>query len=331
MVFSRSDIGSSGIANRLRCGDCFPNHTAAQRHSAPLGGTKPEADAMTYETLLTALDQGVMTVTLNRPDKLNAFNPAMSRELIDFFQRVNAMDEVRAVVVTGAGRAFCAGADISAGSGAFQVWNDQAPGGSRQPQKRDAKDSITLAIFDCLKPVVAAINGAAVGVGITMCLPMDVRLMSTTARIGFVFNKRGMAMEAGSCWFLPRLVGMQQAQEWVMTADLFGADEALKGGLVRSIHAPDDLLPMAQALARKFAAGSSSAVAMAVNRRLMWSMLGAQDPLDAVTLDVQCVGWLARNADAQEGVKAFFEKRPPDFPLRPSRDMPPFGPWASSG
>jgi enoyl-CoA hydratase/carnithine racemase len=278
---------------------------------------------MKYETLLTELADGVLTLTLNRPDKLNAFNPAMSGELIDFFQRVNAMDEVRAIVVTGAGRAFCAGADISAGSGAFQVWND----GSK-PQKRDPKDSITLAIFNCLKPIVAAINGAAVGVGITMCLPMDIRMMSSAARVGFVFNKRGMAMEAGSSWFLPRLVGMQQAQEWVMAAELFGAEEALKGGLVRSVHAPEDLLPAAKALAAKFAASSSSAVAAAVNRRLMWSMWGAENPLDAVSLDLQCVGYLAQSADAQEGIKSFFEKRAPAFPLKPSRDMPPFGPWA---
>jgi enoyl-CoA hydratase/carnithine racemase len=277
----------------------------------------------TYETLQTELADGVMTVTLDRPDKLNAFDTTMSRELIDFFQRANAMDEVRAIVVTGAGRAFCAGADISGGSGAFKVWND---GG--KPQKREAKDSITLAIFNCLKPIVAAINGAAVGVGITMCLPMDIRMMSTSAKIGFVFNKRGMAMEAGSCWFLPRLVGMQQAQEWVMSAELFGAEEALKGGLVRSVHAAEALLPAAQALARKFAAGSSSAVAAAVNRRLMWSMWGAQDPVDAVTLDLQCVGYLAASADAQEGISSFFEKRAPNFPLKPSKDMPPFGPWA---
>ena len=278
---------------------------------------------MEYETLLTDLAEGVMTVTLNRPDKLNAFNTVMSRELIDFFQRVNAMDEVRAIVVTGAGRAFCAGADISGGSGAFQVWND-----GNKPQKREASDSITLAIFNCLKPIVAAINGAAVGVGITMCLPMDIRMISSAGRVGFVFNRRGMAMEAGSCWFLPRLVGMQQAQEWVMTAELFGADEALKGGLVRSVYAPEDLLPAAQALAKKFASGASSAVAAAVNRRLMWSMWGAQDPLDAVTLDLQCVGYLAADADAQEGIKSFLEKRTPDFPLKPSKDMPPFGPWA---
>src|SRR5260370_1557331 len=167
-----------------------------------------------YEALLTDLSDGVMSITLTRPDKLNAFNTAMSRELIDFFGRVNAMDEVRAIVVTGAGRAFCAGADISGGSGAFQVWND-----GNKPQKREASDSITLAIFNCLKPIVAAINGAAVGVGITMCLPMDVRMMSASARIGFVFNKRGMAMEAGSCWLLPPLVGMPHAQEWGVTAE----------------------------------------------------------------------------------------------------------------
>lgn len=278
---------------------------------------------MAYETLLTELKDGVMTVTLNRPDKLNAFNTAMSRELIDFFTSVNANDEVRAIVVTGAGRAFCAGADISGGSEAFRVWND----GSR-PVKRDPKESITLAIYNCLKPIVAAINGAAVGVGITMCLPMDIRLMSSSARIGFVFNKRGMAMEAGSSWFLPRLVGMQQAQEWVMSAELFGAEEALRGGLVRSVHAPEELVPAAQALAQKFAAKSSSTVAAAVNRRLMWSMWGKQDPLDAVTLDVACVGYLAASADAQEGIKSFFEKRAPDFPLKPSKDMPPSGPWA---
>jgi enoyl-CoA hydratase/carnithine racemase len=279
---------------------------------------------MKYETLLTDLADGVMTVTLNRPEKMNAFSTVMSRELIDFFQRVNEIDEARAVVVTGAGRAFCAGADISGGSDAFKVWND-----GNAPQKRDAADSITLAIYNCLKPIVAAINGAAVGVGITMCLPMDIRLMSSAARIGFVFNKRGMAMEAGSSWFLPRLVGMQQAQEWVMTADLFGAEEALKGGLVRSVHAPEELLPAAQALARKFAVGTSSAVAAAVNRRLMWNMWGAQDPLDAVTLDLQCVGHLAAGADAREGITSFFEKRPPVFPLKASKDMPPFGPWSS--
>jgi enoyl-CoA hydratase/carnithine racemase len=273
--------------------------------------------------LLKAVEDGVMKLTFNRPDAMNALSRDMMGAFTQSLEEAAGSRDIGCVVVRGAGGAFCAGADISGGSGAFQVWND-----GRKPVKRDPKESITLAIFNCLKPIVAAINGAAVGVGITMCLPMDIRMISSTARIGFVFNKRGMAMEAGSSWFLPRLVGMQKAQEWVMAAELFGAEEALKGGLVRSVHAPEDLVPAAQALAKKFADKGSSAVAAAVNRRLMWSMLGAQDPLDAVTLDVACVGYLAAGADAQEGIKSFFEKRPPAFPLKPSKDMPPFGPWS---
>ncbi|QQS11893.1 MAG: enoyl-CoA hydratase/isomerase family protein [Rhodospirillales bacterium] len=277
--------------------------------------------AATYETLLTDLSDGVLTLTLNRPDKLNAYNPAMQRDILAAFGAINADDDVRAVIVTGAGRAFCAGADISGGAEAFKVWND----GSR-PAPRKKGDSITMVMASSLKPVIAAINGAAVGVGITMCLPMDIRMMSSTARIGFVFNKRGMVMEAGSSWYLPRLVGMQRAQEWVMTGELFGAEEAVAGGLVRSIHAPEELVPAAQALARKFAKDTSRAAA-AINRRLMWSMLGATDPADALAIDVSCIGYMARGADAQEGVRSFMEKRPPVFPMRPSKDMPPFGPW----
>ena len=279
---------------------------------------------MKYETLLTDLADGVMTVTLNRPDKLNAFNTVMSRELIDFFQP-------RECDGRGARHRRHRRRPRLLRRRRHLRRQRRLPGVERRQQAAEARGRAIRsrsAIFNCLKPIVAAINGAAVGVGITMCLPMDVRMMSTTARIGFVFNKRGMAMEAGSCWFLPRLVGMQRAQEWVMTAELFGAEEALKGGLVRSVHAPDELLPAAQALAKKFAASSSSSVAAAVNRRLMWSMLGAQDPIDAVTLDLQCVGYLAAGADAQEGIKSFFEKRAPNFPLKPSKDMPPFGPWA---
>jgi enoyl-CoA hydratase/carnithine racemase len=277
-----------------------------------------------YETLQTELAEGVLTVTLNRPDKLNAYNPAMQRDLLDLFGRVNADDEVRAVIVTGAGRAFCAGADISGGGEAFRVWNDG--GAEHAVERRRSGDSITLAIWDCLKPVIAAINGAAVGVGITMCLPMDLRLMSSTARIGFVFNRRGMVMEAGSSWFLPRLVGMQQAQEWVMRAELLDAEEALGGGLVRSVHPPEELLPAARAIALK-AAKDTSAVAAALNRQLMWKMLGATGPQDALALDLAAIGYMARSADAKEGVDSFLAKRAPTFPMRPSRDMPPFYPW----
>ncbi|MGE0422721.1 MAG: enoyl-CoA hydratase-related protein [Reyranellaceae bacterium] len=278
-----------------------------------------------YETLLTEIEDGVLTITLNRPDKLNAFNPPMSRDMLDIFGRINEDDTIRAVIVTGAGRAFCAGADISGGSGSFEVWGE----GREKPQQRRQGDSITTAIAGSLKPVIAAINGAAVGVGITMCLPMDIRLMSSAARIGFVFNKRGMVMEAGSSWYLPRLVGMQRAQEWVMSAEIFGAEEALKGGLVRSVHAPEELLPAAKALARKFVADTSP-VAAAMNRQLMWSMLGARDPQDALGIDIACIAHMAKG-DAQEGVRSFMEKRPPAFPMQPSRDMPPFGPWHKEG
>jgi enoyl-CoA hydratase/carnithine racemase len=270
---------------------------------------------MTYETLLTTLDDGVLTLTLNRPEKLNAYNPPMQRDLLAAFAEINARDEIRAVVVTGAGRAFCAGADISGGGDSFKVWGGE--GAKRAPQT-----SISMMILGSLKPVIAAINGAAVGVGATMCLPMDVRLMSSAAKIGFLFNRRGMVMEAGSSWFLPRLVGMQQAQEWVATAELISAGEALAGRLVRSVHAPDELLPAAQALARKMARPDASAVAAALNRRLMWRMAGAADPADALDLDLRLIAHMAQTADAREGVASFLEKRPPTFPLKPSKDMP---------
>ena len=265
---------------------------------------------MKYETLLTELSDGVMTVTLNRPDKLNAFNTAMSRELIDFFGRVNAMDEVRAIVVTGAGRAFCAGADISGGSGAFQVWND-----GNKPQKREAGDSITLAIFNCLKPIVAAINGAAVGVGITMCLPMDIRMMSSAGphRLRVQQARHG---DGGRLVLVPAAAGRHAA----------GAGMGDDGRAVRRRGGAEGRPGALGPCAGRASAGGPGpgqevrrqllvfGVAAAVNRRLMWSMLGAQDPIDAVTLDLQCVGYLAAGADAQEGIKSFFEKRAPDFP-----------------
>jgi enoyl-CoA hydratase/carnithine racemase len=273
-----------------------------------------------YETLLTTLVDGVLTVTLNRPERLNAYNPAMQNDLLALFAAVNDDDAVRVIVITGAGRGFCAGADISGGGDSFKVW------GNEREQAKGQRQSITLAIYDCKKPVIAAINGVAVGVGITMCLPMDIRLMSSTAKIGLIFNRRGMVMEAGSSWFLPRLVGMQQAQEWVASGEMFGPEEALKAGLVRSVHAPEDLLPAAQALARKFCTGTS-AVTTALNRQLMWKMAGAQNPEDALKLDIECIKYMAASADIKEGVAAFVEKRPAQFPLKASKDMPPFYPW----
>lgn len=275
--------------------------------------------APTYENLLTELSDGVLTVTMNRPDKLNAFNPPLQNDMISMFTDANTNDAVRAIVVTGAGRGFCAGADISAGAEGFAVWG-------RQDAKGGARPSITKSIHDCRKPVIAAINGIAVGVGITMCLPMDIRMMSSAAKIGFIFNRRGMVMEAGSSWFLPRLVGMQQAQEWVASGEIFGPDEALKGGLVRSIHAPEDLVPAAQALARKFATGTS-AITMALNRQLMWKMAGAQDAADALAIDMECIKYMAASADVAEGIAAFREKRAANFPMKASTDLPPLYPW----
>ena len=273
-----------------------------------------------YDNLITDLADGVLTVTMNRPDKLNAFNPPLQDDMIAMFTEADLNDDVRVIVVTGAGRGFCAGADISAGAEGFAVW------GKQKGRDGGARPSITKSIHDCRKPIIAAINGIAVGVGITMCLPMDIRMVSSAARIGFIFNRRGMVMEAGSSWFLPRLVGMQQAQEWVASAEIFGPEEALRGGLVRSVHAPDELLPAAQALARKFATGTS-AVTMALNRQLMWKMAGAQDASDALAIDMECIKYMAASADVAEGVASFREKRAANFPLKASTDMPPLYPW----
>ena len=282
--------------------------------------------AQQRETILTALEDGVLRITLNRPDKLNAYNPPMQKELIEAFLHASDDDQVGAIVVTGAGRGFCAGADIGGGGSSFNVWGAER---AADPE-RMRRESITLAIYDCKKPVIAALNGAAVGVGITMCLPMDVRLAAREAKIGFVFNKRGMAMEAGSSWFLPRLVGMQQAQLWVNSAEIFDAAEAQRGGLVHAVYRAEDLLPAAHGLARKFIA-DRSAVAAALNRQLMWKMLAAADPVEALQLDMRCVGYMAQSADAKEGIGAFFAKRKPEFPMKASKDMPSFYPWWRAG
>ena len=235
---------------------------------------------MAYETLLTDLESGVMTVTLNRPEKLNAFTVGMMSELIDTFDRVDADDEVRAVVVTGAGRGFCAGADLSSGGGTF---DSEAEGRLSKDGKRiaprDGGGLLTLRIYECKKPVIAAVNGAAVGVGVTQILPMDIRLASEKARFGFVFARRGLAPEAASSWFLPRVVGISKAMEWVATGRVFGAEEALAAGLVSEVLAPDALLPRAQELAAEIAA-NTSAVSVALSRQMLWKMLGAQHPME---------------------------------------------------
>ncbi len=275
---------------------------------------------MSFETLLYQVDDGVCTLTLNRPDKLNAVTATSIEELIRAFDDADHDDRVRAVIVTGAGRAFCAGADLSGGGGTF------ARDGATAETHRDGGGRVTLRLFDLKKPVIAAINGPAVGFGITLTLAMDVRIASSAARIGFVFARRGVVPEACSTWFLPRLVGIAQAAEWVYTGRVFDADEALRGGLVSRVVAPDALLPAARALAREIA-DNTSAVSVALSRQLMWKLLGAAHPMDAHRLDSQGMFWMGRAADAFEGVSAFVEKRPARFTLKPSSDMPPFYPW----
>lgn len=275
---------------------------------------------MSFETLLYAVDDGVCTVTLNRPEKLNAVTPRSIEDLTAAFDEADRDDRVRAVIVTGAGRAFCAGADLTGGGGTF------SREGVTAETHRDGGGRVTLRLFDLKKPVIAAINGPAVGFGITMTLAMDVRLASSAARMGFVFARRGVVPEACSTWFLPRIVGIAQAAEWVYTGRVFDADEALRARLVSRVVEPDALLPAARALAREIA-DHTSAVSVALSRQLLWKLLGADHPMEAHRLDSQGMFWTGRGADAYEGVSAFVEKRPARFTLKPSVDMPPFYPW----
>lgn len=280
---------------------------------------------MAYETILYDVADGILTITLNRPDKLNAVTSTTIDELIGAIGRADADDAVRAVIVTGSGRAFCAGADLSRGAETFDVSKRPAP--ARPGPPRDGGGRATLAMYDCRKPLIAAVNGPAVGFGVTMQLAMDVRLASETARFGFVFTRRGVVMEGCSSWFLPRIVGMQQALEWVLSGRVMSADEALAGGLVRSVHAPADLLPAARALAREIA-DNTSGLSVALCRQLMWKGLGYDHPMESHRWESRCLqGYMGKSADAREGVTSFLEKRPPRFPMRPSADMPEFYPW----
>lgn len=275
---------------------------------------------MDYTQILYSVDDHVATITLNRPDQLNAFTNTMMREIIDAFDRIDADDEVRAVIVTGAGRGFCAGADLSGGGETF------SGGGSDERSAvpgvpRDGGGLVSLRIFDCTKPVIAAINGPAVGVGITMTLPMDIRLVSENAKIGFVFARRGILPEACSSWFLPRLVGISQAAEWCYSGRVFGPQEAKDGRLVRSIHAPDDLLPAARAIAKEIV-DNTAPVSIALTRQMLWRLLGADHPMDAHRVDSRGIAERGRSADAREGVTSFLEKRPPAFPVKVSDGLP---------
>ena len=289
-----------------------------------------------YETILTDLSDGIFTITLNRPDRMNAFTGQMMLEMIAAFDEADANDEVRAVIVTGSGeRAFCAGADLGAGADTFN-YEERADrdspvdaDGNVDWSHRGARDGggqLTLRIFNCKKPVIDAINGAAVGIGSTMTLPMDVRLASDTARFGFVFARRGIVPEAASSWFLPRLVGISQALQWCYEGNVFGAEEAQAGGLVQAIHAPDALIPAARALATKMTA-ESAPVSLAMTRQMMWRMMGADHPLEAHRMDSRAIWYRGRQEDAKEGVVSFLEKRSANYPNKVSSDIPDLHKW----
>lgn len=278
---------------------------------------------MDYSTILYDLEDSVLLITLNRPEILNAFNRDMMAELIDALDKADADDNVRAIIVTGAGRGFCAGADLSAGGNTF---NAEARDDREDGLHRDGGGRVTLRIFECKKPIIAAINGAAVGIGATMTLPMDIRLCSTKAKFGFVFARRGIVPEACSSYFLPRVVGISQALEWCYSGRVFPGDEALAGGLVRSIHQPDDLLAAAKVIAREIA-DNTSAVSVTLIRQMMWKMLGADHPMEAHKIDSRGIYFAGKAADAKEGVESFLEKRTANFPLKVSEDMPEFYPW----
>ena len=274
---------------------------------------------MNFEEIQYSVDGPVATITLHRPDKMNAFTNRMLKEIIAAFDLTDADDAVRAVVVTGSGKAFCAGADLSGGGETF------SKGGSDVAAKsgvvRDGGGLVALRIFESKKPVIGAINGAAVGVGVTMTLPMDIRLASDKAKFGFVFAKRGIVPEAASSWFLPRLVGISQAAEWCYTGRIIDADEALRGRLVRSVHSPDELLSVARSIALEIAAGTAP-VSVALTRQMLWRMLGADHPMEAHRVDSRAINSRGASDDAREGVLSFLEKRPAEFPVKVSDGLP---------
>ena len=273
---------------------------------------------MAYTQIALDVADGVATLTLDRPEALNAFTGTMMNEMISAFDEIDARDEIRAVIVTGRGRAFCAGADLSGGGATF------ARGGSdvvASGVPRDGGGLLTLRIFECKKPVIAAINGHAVGVGITMTLAMDIRLVAEGTKIGFVFARRGIVPEACSSWFLPRIVGVSTAAEWCFTGRLITPEEALAGRLVRSVHPVEDLLPAATALAREIA-DNAAPVSVALTRQMLWRMLGEDHPMAAHRVDSRAIMERGRSADAAEGVSSFLEKRAANFTLGVSNDLP---------
>ncbi len=276
---------------------------------------------MSYEELLYDVEDGVLTITLNRPEQMNSFTPTMTREMFHALDRADSDDDVRVIIVTGAGKAFCAGADLSGGVKGF----DLSGGDNKEEGGRDYSGKLALRLFACKKPLIAAINGAAVGFGITMCLPMDIRICSERSKIGFVFTQRGIISEGCSSWFLPRLVGVSQALEWIYSGRVFGADEAVNGGLVKEALAPDDVLPAARALAKEIA--TSAPVAVALSRQMVYGMMTEAHPMAANIVETAALAYTLNSADAEEGVASFMEKRPAQFGMKVSSEMPGFVPW----
>lgn len=289
---------------------------------------------MAYQTILYDVADKILTITLNRPEKLNAFTAKMQQELIDAFDRADRDDGIRAIIVTGSGRAFCAGADLSSGADTFDRDAKRGPVKRHadgrvdysDPQVRDGGGQVTLRIFKSLKPVIAAVNGPAVGIGVTMQLAMDIRIASDAARFGFVFSQRGIVPEAASSWFLPRIVGISQALEWCYSGRVFDAKEALNGRLVSRVVPADELMTTARALAREIA-DNSAPVSIALTRQMMWRLSALDDPMEAHKIDSRSIYSRGASADVREGVMAFLEKRPAKFEQKVSKDMPSFFPW----
>jgi enoyl-CoA hydratase/carnithine racemase len=277
-----------------------------------------------YSTILYDIEDGILTITLNRPDALNSFTNDMMLEMIDACDRADADDSVRAIIVTGAGRGFCAGADLSRGGATFD--SSKRDDRKKDGVNRDGGGRLTLRLYELTKPIIAAVNGAAVGVGVTMTLAMDIRIASTAAKFGFVFARRGIVPEACSSYFLPRVVGISKALEWCYSGRVFPAQEALDGGLLRSLHEPEDLLSAARAIAEDIR-DNTAPVSVALTRHMMWKMLGADHPMEAHKIDSRGIHYRGKSEDSKEGVMAFLEKRDAQFPNTVSSDLPEFYPW----
>lgn len=272
-----------------------------------------------YKTIKTGLSEKIMTITLNRPNHLNAYNKEMQVELLDALDKAEVDDNVRVVIVTGAGRGFCAGADLDKGESRFSYQESIN-------EFRDGGGLLSLRIYDFNKPIIAAINGPAVGIGATLTLPMDIRIASEDAKMGFVFTRRGITQEACSGWFLPRVVGISQAMEWVLTGRLFSTKEAQEKGLISKVVPHEELMNTAREFATEIAE-NTSAISVTLSRQLMWKMLGADHPMESHKIESKYLYYTGKNADAKEGINSFLEKRKPEFSMRVSSDLPDFYPW----